>query len=33
MQQTIPSQYIYVAVLDAAPNDPLFLPMNDIANF
>ncbi len=27
IQQTIPSQYIYVAELDAALNDPLFLLM------
>ncbi len=31
IQQTIPSQYIYAAKLDAALNDPSFLPMNNIA--
>ncbi len=30
IQQTIPSQYIYVAELDTALNGPLFLPMNNI---
>ncbi len=33
IQQTIPSQDIFVAELNATLNDPLFLPMNNIAIF
>ena len=33
IQQTIPSQYIYAAELDAALDDPFFLPTNNIAIF
>ncbi len=33
IQRTIPSQYIYVAELDATLNDALFLPVNNTAIF